>query len=582
MPLNTASSGSRGEKMNRNRNLLNKNGCFSKLFRSVCLLTVCLCGLFIQSTLAQDRVIPNQPVTRTIDAGDTKAFTIQLTDGDFASFSIDLQGPINLLILRPDGSVMRRTRTPMAEGKRKIAYTAEGSGTYTIKISALPDKPAKIELAVDKLLSLDERFRTKPWVDPNPSPRIQALRHDIESGHTNTDAFWKQITAEGTPLFEPFGNSKKFELVTFLWRQQRDIRNVLVFGSFQGPKTWLDNTMHRIPNSDVWYLTLKLPAGARFTYKLSPNDPLTEDDPGNSLDNAVRAATQQADSFNPHRVGCPEGGSVYACNSVGESPMAIPQPWFGEKTGVAQGILEKQTFKSEIQKLERGFSVYTPVGYTTQSGPYPLALFFDEPTYLRWDYLAQKTLDNLIAAHKIPPTVAVFVANVADRRLKDLLVNQEFADSIATELIPWVRSHYNVTKNPAQTVVVGYSAGGLAAAYMGLRHSEIFGNVLSQSGSFWWAPDHYPDPDATTETNWMSKQFATGPKLPVRFYLEAGTFELDTNGTGGEILVCSRQFRDVLMARGYDVHYYQFVGGHDGVSWRGTLADGLIIFLGQS
>jgi hypothetical protein len=33
--------------------------------------------------------------------------------------------------------------------------------------------------------------------------------------------------------------------------------------------------MHQIPNSDVWYLTLKLPSGARFSYQLSPNDPLT-------------------------------------------------------------------------------------------------------------------------------------------------------------------------------------------------------------------------------------------------------------------------------------------------------------------
>jgi enterochelin esterase-like enzyme len=31
----------------------------------------------------------------------------------------------------------------------------------------------------------------------------------------------------------------------------------------------------------------------------------------------------------------------------------------------------------------------------------------------------------------------------------------------------------------------------------------------------------------------------------------------------------------------YVVHYQQFVGGHDGLSWRGTLADGLIALLGS-
>jgi enterochelin esterase family protein len=36
----------------------------------------------------------------------------------------------------------------------------------------------------------------------------------------------------------------------------------------------------------------------------------------------------------------------------------------------------------------------------------------------------------------------------------------------------------------------------------------------------------------------------------------------------------------VLLAKGYYVHYEQFVGGHDGLSWRGALADGLIALLG--
>ena len=79
----------------------------------------------------------------------------------------------------------------------------------------------------------------------------------------------------------------------------------------------------------------------------------------------------------------------------------------------------------------------------------------------------------------------------------------------------------------------------------------------------------------------MVKQFLASPKLPLRFYLAAGTFEVDTNGEGGNILETTRQLRDVLLAKGYEVHYQQFVGGHDGLSWRGTLADGLMVLLGH-
>ncbi len=193
----------------------------------------------------------------------------------------------------------------------------------------------------------------------------------------------------------------------------------------------------------------------------------------------------------------------------------------------------------------------------------------------------------------------MFVDNVPRRRLVDLVANPEFADFMAKELVPWVRAHYNVTKDPKQTVVTGYSAGGLASAYVALRHPEAFGNVLSQSGAFWWSFEHNggvcgprcpnsggtgaPDysRDATTEGNFLVKEFLATPKLPLRFYLAAGTFEIDRNGGGGDILEGTRTLRDILLAKGYEVHYQQFVGGHDGVSWRGVLADGLIALLGN-
>jgi enterochelin esterase family protein len=40
--------------------------------------------------------------------------------------------------------------------------------------------------------------------------------------------------------------------------------------------------------------------------------------------------------------------------------------------------------------------------------------------------------------------------------------------------------------------------------------------------------------------------------------------------------------RDVLLAKGYEVHYQQFVGGHDYLSWRGTFADGLMDLIGTT
>ncbi len=65
-----------------------------------------------------------------------------------------------------------------------------------------------------------------------------------------------------------------------------------------------------------------------------------------------------------------------------------------------------------------------------------------------------------------------------------------------------------------------------------------------------------------------------GPRLSLRFYMDAGTDEIDLTGLGRDILASSRHMRDVLLAKGYEVHYQEFIGGHDYLSWRGTLADG--------
>jgi enterochelin esterase-like enzyme len=530
-------------------------------------------------------------IASDIAPGSRRSFSLRLNPADYVDATITQRGRVEIVVYLPDHAVLRTFPAADSDGKRSFAFAAEGGGDYELAITA-GDKPAHFELRIDAITGLDERLKPEPWSDPDLSPRIQHLRSQIASGQTNTDSFWNQITAESTPLVEPYASDGKYQLVTFLWRSLYDTRNVFVRGSFLGVGAPSDYSMRQIPNSDVWYLTLKLPGGARFVYQLSPNDPLTFT--GRRV--AQRAATRRADPLNPHRSDCAPNASKFDCDSVAELPGAPPQPWLVPTPKMAEGHLDKQTIKSAIQNTERRFSVYTPANYKPDGPPNALAILFDGED-LPEDRYPLTTLNNLIAAAKIPPTVAVFVENVPHRRLVDLVANPEFADFVATELVPWVRSHYNVTTDQRQIVLIGYSAGGLASAYVALRHSEVFGNVLSLSGAFWWSFEHNggvcgprcPDSggiggedskDATTEGNFMVKQFLASPKLPLRFYLAAGTFEIDRDGGGGDILESTRNLRDVLLAKGYEVHYKQFVGGHDGLSWRGTLADGLLALIG--
>jgi enterochelin esterase family protein len=151
-------------------------------------------------------------------------------------------------------------------------------------------------------------------------------------------------------------------------------------------------------------------------------------------------------------------------------------------------------------------------------------------------------LDNLIAQRRIPPLVAIMIGNISPMsRATELPCSARFADFLANEAVPWVRENYHATSDPALTFVAGSSYGGLAAAFAAFHHPEVFDNVLSQSGSFWWAPD------GDSEAEWLAKQFATSPKLPIRFYFEVGLLETEpTPSNGPSQVVANRHFRDVL------------------------------------
>jgi enterochelin esterase family protein len=55
-----------------------------------------------------------------------------------------------------------------------------------------------------------------------------------------------------------------------------------------------------------------------------------------------------------------------------------------------------------------------------------------------------------------------------------------------------------------------------------------------------------------------------------------------TPRNGPSILRTNRHLRDVLVAKGYVLYYSEIAGGHEPLSWRGGLAEGLIQLIGNA
>ncbi|CAN5542191.1 hypothetical protein BH20ACI3_BH20ACI3_33380 [soil metagenome] len=406
--------------------------------------------------------------------------------------------------------------------------------------------------------------------DPLMSPRLMALRDRLTSGdRTALDKFWKEISERGAPMVEPAAGSDSEALMTILWRGSEETKNVFVF---QLPG--IDKPMARLLDTDVWYKTFRLQKGARFVYRLATNLPDPKEwvslgrfggamrsDPLNPLQFAERA-----NELNPYEV---------TFFSAAELPSAEPQFWSVARLKVPTGRVQRDKFTSKAGN-ERPIWIYTPHGYAADKKPYGLLVLSDGGLYVNSARVAT-TLDNLIAARLIPPLVAVMVDN--PDRGRELSCNSAYADFLSQEIVPWARINYHATDQPEQTIVGGASLGGLAAACVGLKHAEVFGNVLSQSGSFWWAPQ------GEKEFEWLTRQFATSPRLPLRFSFDAGLLENTSGAPPGRpvppsLLAANRNLREVLQSKGYSVHYSEFNGNHTVFNFRGTLASHLIALIG--
>lgn len=406
------------------------------------------------------------------------------------------------------------------------------------------------------------------------SPRIAELRRKLDAGdRTAVDGFWLEVEAAGAPLVEPVEGDHQRRLVTFVHRAERALENLVLFPGIGHTGDTHSNSLELLPGADLWFKTYLARSDLRVSYMFSPNDPLLplmDMEPQEQTAHFLeRANVWFADPLNPRRFGMapmPEQSYV-------ELPDAPPQPYPAKRDGVPEGTIEREDLESDPLGEGRRIWTYLPPGYDASAGPYPLVLQFDGIGSRKLGL--HTTLDNMIAERILPPVVCVMMHNI-DRNI-ELPCNEAFADWLCLDFLPKWRAKYAITNDPARSVVTGMSYGGLAAAWCGLRHPEVFGNVLSQSGSFWWGPE------GTGEWQWLTAKYEASPPLPLRFYMDVGLLEDGRRNVPGypTMVEANRALRDVLRAKGNDFHYAEFNGGHDYVSWRGTIADGLAALLGR-
>ena len=316
-------------------------------------------------------------------------------------------------------------------------------------------------------------------------------------------------------------------------------KRVEVVGDFTG---WSPRglVMRELPDSDVKYLIRGFRPGARVEYKLIA-DGEWKDDPLNpeKIDNGVG-------SFN----------SVFAL--PGYRAAVLP----GEAQDFLRGRLESAEVPTRLlEGGRRKVQVYLPPGYAQSGERYPVLYLQDGADYLRRARAAH-VAEDLIQRRAVKPFVVVFVDPA--NRTKEYWASDQFADFMATELVPFVDARYRTRPERDARALLGASLGSVISVWTALRHPDLFARVGGQSSAFWIDDERVVSALARLERAERGR--------PFRFYFDAGTME-----SPWEV---SRRVQAALRGKGYPVTYREFEAGHNWTAWRDNLAAALTALWG--
>jgi len=270
----------------------------------------------------------------------------------------------------------------------------------------------------------------------------------------------------------------------------------------------------------------------------------------------------------------PRNPSTSESNENTWSLVSVPGADFMDTKDVPRGAVAEVTYYSRSLKRFRRMHVYTPPGYESGQGRFPVFYLlhgaFDCDDSWTSVGRAGFILDNLIAAGEAKPMVVAMPAGHTGPFHFGLpLSMDDFIADFTNDVMPWVESHYRVVADRAHRALAGLSMGGGQTlsigisrlddfAYLGVFSSGIFGITGTGPGSGGPGPSFEEQHRATLDDAAKKK----GLKL-VWFATGKDDFLLET----------SRATVEMLKTHGFDVVYQETAGGHTWINWREYLRE---------
>ncbi|WP_447336760.1 catecholate siderophore esterase IroD [Klebsiella variicola] len=399
---------------------------------------------------------------------------------------------------------------------------------------------------------------------------IARLRSQLAAGHiANVSDFWRDAESLNGPLVMPVEGAEDEREVTFLWRAWHSLQGVyLRLNRVTDKEHVAKGMMTPLPETDIWTLTLRLPASYCGSYSLI-EIPLGT--PAKRIAQAggrFAALPGHADPLNKTPRISVRGSSQESVLTLDKAP-AQPEWSGGSPTG------QLLTSSRIIAGQSRRVQLYMPDVDVLQ--PLGLVVLPDGETW--FDHLGVcAAIDVAINNGRIVPVAIMGIDNIDEHERNAILGGRsELITDIARHLLPTIRAEQPQRQwaDRSRIVLAGQSLGGVSALIAARHAPETFGLALSHSPSMWWTPEGACRPNLfrETDTSWVSEHLLSAPPQNVRIRLCVGSLE-------GSTVLHVQQLHQRLLNAGVDSHYAIYTGGHDYAWWRGALIDGLGLLKG--
>lgn len=269
----------------------------------------------------------------------------------------------------------------------------------------------------------------------------------------------------------------------------------------------------------------------------------------------------------------PRNTSISESNMNVWSLVYVPGSDFMDKKEVPHGAVAKVHYYSSSLKRFRRMHVYTPPGYQSGEGKYPVFYLlhgaFDCDNSWSTVGRAGFILDNLIAAKKAKPMVVVMPAGHTGpfRFGGSRSARDEFKEDFIHDIMPYIEKNYRVHNDRKNRAIAGLSMGGAQTlniaipklddfAYIGVYSSGIFGITGRGPGGSDSGPSWEEQHKEILENDELKK----GVEL---FWFATGKDDF--------LIETSQATVDMFKKHGFDVVYKETEGGHTWINWRNYL-----------